>query len=180
MRRKYYHVHSLLITDKSYQLVQTKESNYGILEERTNSLVMIQIIRIGSVVLDIHQSWRTRKQEIVHTSVQWVGMVESRYGIPISKSDVVSNIMMRISTVYLFHQMESIWLLLEEERMLRFGMSLLWENSLESLIMILKCHSWLSILSSNGLLHPLKRESKYGIWWVMLKHHLLLLRLKRK
>jgi len=90
-------------------------------------------------------------------------MVESSSGILISKSDVVSNIMMRISTVYLFHQMESIWLLLEEERMLRFGMSLLWENSLENLIMILKCHSWLSILSSNGLLPPLKRESKYGI-----------------
>ena len=53
MIRKSYLVHSLLTIDKSYLLVLTRESNYGILEERINSLVMILIIRIGSVVSDI-------------------------------------------------------------------------------------------------------------------------------
>lgn len=90
-------------------------------------------------------------------------MVESKSGTPISKSDAVSNIMMKISTVSLFLQMESIWLLLEEERMLKFGMSLQWENSPENSIMTPRSHSWLSTLNSNGLLLQLKKESKSGI-----------------
>jgi len=159
MRRKYYHVHSLLITDKSYQLVQTKASNYGIQEERINSQVMIQTIRIGWVVLDILQSWRTMKP----ISVQWVGMEESKYGIPISKSDLVINIMMKVWTVCLSLQMGSTWLVVGLVRQSEYMMSHLWVISPESLNLIVKYTNWSSILRSNGLQLLLMMESRYGI-----------------
>jgi len=159
MRRKYYHVHSLLITDKSYQLVQTKASNYGIQEERINSQVMIQTIRIGWVVLDILQSWRTMKP----ISVQWVGMEESKYGIPISKSDLVINIMMKVWTVCLSLQMGSTWPVVGLVRQSEYMMSHLWVISPESLNLIVKYTNWSSILRSNGLQLLLMMESRYGI-----------------
>jgi len=44
-------------------------------------------------------------------------MEELKYGIPISKLDVVSNIMKKILIQYPFPLMVNIWLLLEEERL---------------------------------------------------------------
>ncbi len=58
-------------------------------------------------------------------SVQLDGMEELKFGILISKLDVHLSIMMRISTVLAFLLMENTLLLLEEERVLRFGMLLI-------------------------------------------------------
>jgi hypothetical protein len=65
------------------------------------------------------------KLEMLLISVQLDGMEELKFGILISKLDVHLSIMMRISTVLAFLLMENTLLLLEEERVLRFGMLLI-------------------------------------------------------
>jgi len=54
MKKKSYHVHSLLIIDKLFLPELIKVLDYGTLEVKINSPVKKAIIKIGSVVLDIH------------------------------------------------------------------------------------------------------------------------------
>lgn len=176
MKRKSFLVLSLLITDKSFLQELIKESNCGIPEERTNSLVKKATIRIGLVALDTLLCWRTT----LLTSVQLDGMAESRFGTPTSRSDAVSSIMMKMSTVWASPPMESTSPLPEPERSSESGMSPVWMSSPENSSWKDKSLNWPSTPRDNGLLPLTMKESKCGIWWATQRPLLQWWELKRR
>ena len=99
MRRKFSPAPFPPTTDRSSLPAQTLASDYGTPEERTNSPAKIATIKIGSPASGTPPLSKTRRLATPLTSVQSAGMEESKFGTPISKSDALSNIMTKTSTV---------------------------------------------------------------------------------
>jgi hypothetical protein len=124
MIKKYSHVLSHQIIELLSQLVLINLFSYGILEVNKNSKVNKTIMVIGYHQLDIQLFQRIVNKVMLHHISQVLdGTEELKYGIPISKLDIHSNIMMVMLIVYQLHQMVNIWQQVVEIKMSIFGIS---------------------------------------------------------
>lgn len=126
--RKSFPALSVPITDRSFLPELIRESSYGTTEVKTSSPVKKATIRTGSAVSDTHLS--SRLTPLI--SAPLVGMAESRFGTLTSRSDAVSSITKRTSTVSPSPPMVNTSPLPEPERLSESGMSPAWVNSPEN------------------------------------------------
>jgi len=97
--KKFSLVLSHQITDKLSHLELTKPSNYGTTLENVNSPVKSITTLNGFHVLDtLLFSKPNPKLPLTHILPPPVGMEDSKFGTPISKSEPLSNLMMDLST----------------------------------------------------------------------------------
>ena len=110
--RKFSQLPFHLTTDKSFQLVLTEESNFGTPLPIANSQVKPTTTQIGSAASDtLHHSKLNPRCNSNPTLLLLDGMVVSKSGTPISKSDIPLSLMKETSTLCLSVLTESISLL---------------------------------------------------------------------
>lgn len=115
MIKNVFHVVSAQITELFSQVVAKEKSNFGMLKDNVNMILIKTCIVIGSVKLD------TPQVKKLFSLLPLVGTEDLRYGVNHSKSYIPSKLIMKQLMLYLLLQLVTTLLLVVKTALLKCG-----------------------------------------------------------
>lgn len=165
IKKKYYLVVSISITELFFPVVVTKTSNFGMLKVNANTPLKKTITPIGFQESDILH------QENNLISLLLDGTEDLRFGPTNSNSFILSKVMMPQSMLYLLLQLDLISVLVVKIMLLKDGILEVSKNQFSHIKLKVKLMILNSTQLTNGLLPLLIKVSKSGIFKMMLEYH---------